>query len=58
MCNWENVTELFSEDERHYKGTYMEINEVYDGKIDRTLYCLTVQKTPSLCWGLESRSPG
>lgn len=34
LYNWENVTELFSEDERHYKNTYLEINEVYDDIIE------------------------
>ena len=38
MHNWENVTEFFSEDERHYKNTYLEINEVYDGKIEVSLF--------------------
>jgi len=30
LYNWENVTEFFSEEERHYNNTYMEINEVSD----------------------------
>lgn len=38
LCNWENVTEFFSEDERHYMNTYLEINEVYDGKIEVSLF--------------------
>ena len=38
MYNWENVTELFSEDERHYKNTYLEINEVYDGIVEVSLF--------------------
>jgi len=38
LYNWENVTELFSEEDRHYKNTYMEINEVYDGKIEVSLF--------------------
>lgn len=38
MYNWENVTELFSEDDRHYKNTYMEINEVYDGIVEVSLF--------------------
>jgi hypothetical protein len=38
LNNWENVTELFSEDERHYKNTYLEINEVYDGIIEVSLF--------------------
>lgn len=38
LYNWENVTESFSEDERHYKNTYLEINEVYDGIIEVSLF--------------------
>ena len=38
MYTWENVTEQFSEDERHYKDTYMEINEVYDGEVEVSLF--------------------
>lgn len=38
MYSWENVTEFFSEEERHYNNTYMEINEVYDGKIEVSLF--------------------
>ena len=38
MYNWENVTNFFSEDERHYNNTYMEINEVYDGLIEVSLF--------------------
>ena len=38
LYNWENVTGFFSEEERHYKNTYMEINEVYDEKIEVSLF--------------------
>ncbi len=38
MYNWENVTDSFSEEDRHYKNTYMEISEVYDGKIEVSLF--------------------
>jgi len=38
LYNWENVTEFFSEEDRHYKNTYMEINEVYDGKVEVSLF--------------------
>lgn len=38
MNNWENVTDNFSEKARHYKNTYMEINEVYDGIIEVSLF--------------------
>lgn len=38
LNNWENVTEYFSETERHYKDTYLEINEVYDGTVEVSLF--------------------
>lgn len=38
MYIWENVTDFFSEEDRHYKNTYMEINEVYDGIIEVSLF--------------------
>lgn len=30
---WENVTDNFTEKQRHYKDTYLEIDNVLDGKI-------------------------
>jgi len=30
MSKWVDVTNSFSEEDRHYKNLYMEINEVYD----------------------------
>lgn len=38
MYKWENVTECFSEEARHYKNTYMEINEVYDEIVEVSLF--------------------
>ena len=38
LYTWKNVTDSFSEEDRHYKNTYMEINEVYDGKIEVSLF--------------------
>jgi hypothetical protein len=35
---WINVTENFSEEERHYKDTYLEISEVYDDKVEVSLF--------------------
>ena len=35
--SWENVTDAFSEEERHYNGKYLEICEVYD-KIEVSLF--------------------
>ena len=36
--NWENVTEFFSENERNYNGKYLEICEVYDDKLEVSLF--------------------
>lgn len=38
MYEWKNVTEYFSEEERHYKDTYLEIDEVYDEKVEVSLF--------------------
>lgn len=38
MSKWKNVTSFFSEDERYYKDTYMEINEVYDEVVEVSLF--------------------
>lgn len=38
MYNWVDVTDCFSEESRHYKDTYMEINEVYDEVIEVSLF--------------------
>lgn len=38
MKQWRNVTETFSEDARHYSGTYLEIDEVYDEVVEVSLF--------------------
>jgi hypothetical protein len=38
LYKWENVTETFSEDARHYSNTYLEICEVYDGVVEVSLF--------------------
>ena len=38
MSIWKNVTGCFSEEERHYKNTYLEIDEVIDEKIEVSLF--------------------
>lgn len=38
MCNWKNVTESFLENERYYKNSYLEIDEVYDETIEVSLF--------------------
>ena len=36
--NWQNVTENFTEDERHYRDTYLEISEIYGDTIECSLF--------------------
>ena len=36
--NWKNVTDTFTENQRYYKNTYMEICEVYDEVIEVSLF--------------------
>lgn len=38
MITWRNVTETFSESERHYKDCYLEIDEVYGEQIEVSLF--------------------
>jgi hypothetical protein len=38
MNKWVDVTSSFSEESRHYKDLYMEINEVYDGVVEVSLF--------------------
>ena len=38
MNQWKNVTGFFSEEDRYYKNTYLEISEVYDEKIEVSLF--------------------
>lgn len=35
---WKNVTEHFTEEERHYNGKYLEIDEIYDDVIEVSLF--------------------
>lgn len=35
---WKNVTEHFTEEERHYNGKYLEIDEVYDDVVEVSLF--------------------
>jgi len=35
---WEDVTDTFSERARHYNGKYLEICEVYDDKVEVSLF--------------------
>lgn len=41
MLKWENKTETFTEKQRHYKNTYLEICEVYDGVVEVNLFSTT-----------------
>ena len=38
MYAWRNVTESFSESQRHYKNCYLEIDEVYDEHVEVSLF--------------------
>lgn len=38
MKKWINVTETFSEEQRHYKNTYLEICEVYDEAVEVSFF--------------------
>lgn len=35
---WKDVTEYFSEEQRHYKGTYLEQDEVYDETVEVSIF--------------------
>lgn len=38
MAEWKNVTEHFSEEQRHYNGKYLEIDEVYDDVVEVSVF--------------------
>lgn len=38
MHTWRDVTRTFSEDRRHYKDTYLEIDEVYNDEVEVSLF--------------------
>lgn len=38
MGKWRDVTDTFSERQRHYKNTYLEIDEVYDETVEVSLF--------------------
>ena len=38
MEKWKDVTDSFSEKERHYNNTYLEIDEVYDDVVEVSLF--------------------
>ena len=38
MARWENVTNTFSEERRHYLNTYLEKCEVYDGTVEVSIF--------------------
>ena len=38
MYAWKNVTEFFSESQRHFKDCYLEIDEVYDEQVEVSLF--------------------
>ncbi len=38
MYTWKNVTNYFTNNERHYKDSYLEINEVYNEEVEVSLF--------------------
>ena len=38
MSEWIDVTSSFEEEDRYYKNLYMEINEVFDGVVELSLF--------------------
>ena len=44
MKQWVNVTNTFSEEQRHYKDTYLEICEVFDEVVEISLFSSTMGK--------------
>lgn len=38
MMEWINVTDSFTEKQRHYSNTYLEIDEVYDNVVEVSLF--------------------
>jgi len=41
--SWENVTESFSEEEKHYRNMYLEICEIYDGIVEVSLFSSKIE---------------
>ncbi len=41
MADWVDVTDTFSEERRHYCGTYLEICEVYDDTVEVSVFSAT-----------------
>lgn len=42
MTNWVDVTQSFSETQRHYRDSYLEIDEVLDNTIEVSLFSRTM----------------
>lgn len=38
MTDWVNVTQSFSEIQRHYRDSYLEVDEVLDGTVEVSLF--------------------
>ena len=41
MAEWKNVTDFFSEEQRHYNGKYLEIDEVYNDGVEVSVFSAT-----------------
>ena len=38
MAEWRDVTDSFTEAQRHYKNTYLELDEVYDETVELSIF--------------------
>ena len=38
MAEWKNVTDTFSEEQRHHNGKYLEIDEVYNDEVEVSVF--------------------
>lgn len=50
MYKWKDVTEYFSEDARHYKETYLEIDEVLNEEVEVSLSRNTIFACRPMCY--------
>ena len=38
MAEWKEVTDYFTEEQRHYKNTYLELDEVYNEELELSIF--------------------
>ena len=58
MNEWVNVTDSFSESQRHYKNTYLEICEVFDEVVEVSLFSSHMKSIFHLGLCMESSMRG